>query len=361
MTFTSQLMYFSKLLDMSESETLEQGFNWKKELKEIFLISLIGIPSGIVGCPSCMDDVNEALASIGLSALLWVILWKGNSYTSDIVDRYYDWLEKPITRLVVGVLAHTIYTSLIVLLLIFVIENLFDINVGGIMGTIIRAVIVTLIVSLIMHSKSFLTSWREVAINSEKMKKEAMVAKYESLKNQVNPHFLFNSLNALTNLVYEDQDLAAKFIKKLSEVYRYVLESRDKELVKLEDELNFVKSYVFLQKIRHENGLEVSYHVENAQQLDIVPLALQMLLENAIKHNIVSEEEPLKVEIKVMDNQLVVSNNLQRKNISQIQHVGVGLENIKARYQFLTESPVTIEETKSTFTITLPLLNLSQA
>lgn len=343
---------------MNESG-VAKPWNWKKELKEVFLIALIGIPSGLLTCPSCMKNLDTALISISLSSFLWVILWKGNAYTSDFVDRFYDWLEKPVHRLVVGVIAHTVYTSLVVVSLIYFIEGVFNLEVGNTMNTIISSVFITLVISLIVHSKSFLTSWREVAINSEKMKKEAMVAKYESLKNQVNPHFLFNSLNALTNLVYENQDLAAKFIKKLSVVYRYVLESRDKELVPLSDELAFVKSYIFLQEIRHEDGLNISLPTENIEGSSIVPLALQMLLENAIKHNIVSAEEPLNIDIEIKDALLVVTNNLQKKKSYQVQHVGVGLENIKARYQFLTEVPVTVEETDNIFKVTLPLVNLN--
>lgn len=343
---------------MSQTEVATKSFNWKKELKEIGLISLIGIPSGLLSCTSCMNDINTAMMSVGLSSLLWVVLWKGNAYTSDVIDRFYDWLEKPIHRLIAGVLAHTAYTAIIAAIMIFAIESLFNVNMGNKLNTITSAIIVTLIVSLIMHSKSFLTSWKEVSINSEKMKKEAMIAKYESLKNQVNPHFLFNSLNALTNLVYEDQDLAAKFIKKLSEVYRYVLESRDKELVPLDDELKFVESYIFLQKIRHEEGLIVSYDLGNTKGVSIVPLAVQMLLENAIKHNVVSEEDPLHVTLKIGNDQLMISNNLQKKSTYQVQHVGVGLENIKARYQFLTDTPVTIVESTDAYTVTLPLLNL---
>lgn len=342
---------------MSQTKALPKS--WKKELKEIFLIALIGIPSGIIGCTSCLKRIDLALISIAVSSLMWIILWKGNAYTSDVVDRFYNWLDRPIQRLLVGVLAHTIYTSLAVTILIYSIEGLFDVSMGSKMSTIIISVFVTLIVSLILHSKSFLTSWREMAITSEKMKKEAISAKYESLKNQVNPHFLFNSLNALTTLVYEDQDLAAKFIKKLSEVYRYVLESREKELVSLEDELDFVKSYIFLQQIRHEEGLQVYYDIGEAKNLNIVPLGLQMLLENAIKHNIVSDEEPLIIQIKVSDEKLIIRNNLQKKSSIQVHKVGVGLENIKARYQFLTDVPVSIAETEDTFEVILPLLKLN--
>ncbi|MEL7002587.1 MAG: histidine kinase [Bacteroidota bacterium] len=342
---------------MNQAEAVSK--TWKQEIKEILLIALIGIPSGAISCPSCMKDIDLALISISISSVTWVMLWKGNAYVSGTVDRFYYWLEQPVQRLVVGVIAHTIYTTLAVVLLMYVLETFFGIEVGGRVGTALTAVMVTLVVALILHSKSFLTSWREMAINSEKMKKEAISAKYESLKNQVNPHFLFNSLNALTNLVYEDQDLAAKFIKKLSEVYRYVLESRDKELVSLEDELSFVRSYIFLQKIRHEEGLQVTYEIQNPSNFKIVPLGLQMLLENAIKHNVVSDDDPLIIEIKEVDGTLIISNNLQKKSSIQVQQVGVGLENIKARYQFLSDIPVSITETSDRFEVILPLLKLN--
>ena len=187
-----------------------------------------------------------------------------------------------------------------------------------------------------------------------------MATRYESLKNQVNPHFLFNSLNALTNLVYEDQDLAADFIRQLSKVYRYVLETRSKEVVSLETEMKFVESYLFLQHIRFDDKLRVEASVSGFENRLLPPLALQMLLENAIKHNTIAKDEPLTISIRVEEDMLVVKNNLQIKNIPTEESSGMGLANIKARYEFLSDKPVVVEKTESYFRVKLPLLSISE-
>jgi LytS/YehU family sensor histidine kinase len=171
----------------------------------------------------------------------------------------------------------------------------------------------------------------------------------------VSPHFLFNSLNALTNLVYEDQEKAVKFIKQLSEVYRYVLDTRDKEVVSLTEELKFLESYLFLQRIRFGNKLRVTIDLSGDPML--APLALQMLIENAIKHNIISEADPLNIRIFSEDGYLTVENNLQKKSVLGERSSGVGLDNIRKRYEFLTDREVKVLETPVSFVVKLPLLN----
>jgi LytS/YehU family sensor histidine kinase len=211
-----------------------------------------------------------------------------------------------------------------------------------------------------------LLSWRQAAINAEKLKTESIASRYESLKNQVNPHFLFNSLNALSNLVYEDQELAIKFIRKLSEVYRYVLDTRNQEVVKLSDELAFLDSYIFLQKIRYEDNLKININLPRHTEAMIPPLSLQMLVENAIKHNIVSEDEPLHIDLFMEDDDyIVVRNNLQKKNIGEVPpggaSPGIGLANIKSRYETLTQKAVEVGSTPHDFLVKIPVLKLITA
>lgn len=327
--------------------------NWKKELKETFLIALVGIPWGYLMCPGCGSHMPLAMI---ISGSIWVALWKGNEVVSFVIDLKYQWLKQPILRMIWGVVGHSIYTSIAILLIMRAYEYYLDINIGSLKQTIIIGIGVTIVMTLILQSREFLINWKKLAIDSERIKKEAAIAKYETLKNQVNPHFLFNSFNTLTNLVFEDQELAAKFIKKLSDVYRYVLEARDKELVALQDELEFVSDYVFLQKIRHENGLNYEVSGAASPHDQIPPMALQMLVENAIKHNVIAKDEPLSITINLTDEQIEVSNNLQVKNIIKEDSNGVGLSNIKARYEFLTETPVTVDKSNGQFTVTLPMI-----
>ncbi len=178
---------------------------------------------------------------------------------------------------------------------------------------------------------------------------------YESLRNQVNPHFLFNSLNALTNLVYEDQDKAARFIKQLSEVYRYVLETRNQEVVPLADELKFLESYLFLQRIRYGQKLQIEINLSGVNT-QVAPLAIQMLIENAIKHTVIAEQEPLHIRIFCEGQWIIVSNNLNPKNVLPEESAGVGLDNIRKRYAFLGQQGVIVEKKNNEFVVRLPFI-----
>jgi LytS/YehU family sensor histidine kinase len=235
-------------------------------------------------------------------------------------------------------------------------EMWFGFNFGtSFIYNIYGSVVITVSISFFIHAKHFLMHLRQATIEKAKFEKESITARYEALKNQVNPHFLFNSLNALTNLVYEDQDKAVKFIKQLSEVYRYVLDSRDKEVVTIREELNFLKSYLFLQQIRFGDKLKIEINISHEDRF-IAPLALQMLVENAIKHNVVSEDDPLSIAISEEGQFIVVENNIQKKKTSIEPSAGVGLENIQKRYALLTNTPVGIADSGNSFKVMLPLL-----
>ena len=159
----------------------------------------------------------------------------------------------------------------------------------------------------------------------------------------------------LTSLVETDQQKAVKYIRKLSEVYRYVLDSRQKEVVPLPEELHFLDSYIYLQKIRHGEAIQVQNDIPLDPNLMVVPLALQMLLENAMKHNVALEEEPLQIHLYLEDDYLVVQNNLQERRIWE-ESTGMGLSNIESRYSYLTNRKVQIHATAHDFIVKLPLL-----
>ncbi len=185
----------------------------------------------------------------------------------------------------------------------------------------------------------------------------------DSLRNQVNPHFLFNSLNTLVYLIPENPEKAVGFVRQLSKVYRYVLESREANLIPLAEELEFLQSYIFLQKERFGENFRVEMpQITNSPITNhqIVPLTLQMLFENAIKHNIISTEKPLTVEVFFEKGKLVVRNNLQPKN-QVSDSTGVGLENIRNRYRILSGKEVETIVSQQFFTVLLPnLTNLSK-
>ena len=271
-----------------------------------------------------------------------------------------SWTENPGKRFLFGLLSTLGYTLGSVYVLTTTFKWLTDFNVEFTRDVLYTTVPITFVISAFMHGKEFLENWRKAALDAEKLKKESAVARYESLKSQVNPHFLFNSLNALTNLVYEDQDKAAKFIKQLSEVYRYVLDTRETETVSIQEEIRFVKSYLFLQQIRFGDNLKVELNLDNASG-NVAPLALQLLLENAIKHNIISQENPLYVKMIVENGFVWVENKLQRKSAMGENSSGMGLGNIRSRYAFLSNKEVLVKEDVEKFSVGLPIIEVEES
>ncbi len=196
-------------------------------------------------------------------------------------------------------------------------------------------------------------------LEAQKFQTESIKSQFEVLKNQIDPHFLFNSLNTLASVIEENPQVAVHFAEKLSQVYRYILQNKDKELVRLDTELKFVESYIFLLKIRFEQNLIVNFEVkEEFYNTKIPPLSLQILVENAIKHNIISAGKPLTIEIFVNDlGFLAIKNNLQIKN--SVQHSNkIGLENVIKRYQYFTQEAVQIIKNAQLFEVQLPLIKL---
>ncbi len=221
----------------------------------------------------------------------------------------------------------------------------------------------TAIISPLFHASSFLQGWREAAVRVERLEKETAIARLDSLRRQVDPHFLFNSLNALTSLVEEkDPVRAVRFIRQLSQVYRYVLESESQELVPLAGEVDFAKSYLFLQETRLGAALVVEMNLDSADLTEffLPPLALQLLLENVIKHNIALQADPLhlRVHLDAAARTLTVRNPRHPRRLAPGEASGLGLKNLAARYAFLTDRPLSVRAEADEFIVTLPLLTL---
>lgn len=278
----------------------------------------------------------------------------------NILDRKLPWLHFPLKRLIVQTLV-TIGFSLTIIVITIVLNGLFSheqitsgyfLDRGYFMMKIAFSFI--FVGSLGSNAILFFKNWKEAAVQQEKLKRQQLALQYETLKGQVSPHFLFNNLNSLTSLISTNPDKAIDFVKKLSEVYRYVLDQKDQELVDLATELKFVESYVFLQKIRFESNLDVQIQV-NPQNFKVIPLSVQMLVENAIKHNEISNRKPLQIKIfSTDDNCLIVENQLQKKSGSEGS--GSGIQNIRERYEFFTNKKVVIFESLDRYLISIPLL-----
>ncbi|MBN2773636.1 MAG: histidine kinase [Prolixibacteraceae bacterium] len=284
---------------------------------------------------------------------------------SDFIEKKIEirlrWLEKPVKRFFVTIAFKTGFAFVLVLLIHYFFffrirgENLTDIYEKT-LNAFFYAVFFVGLSIFTSNTIVFLKNWKQAAVNEEKLKREILNVEFEALKNQVNPHFLFNNLTALSSLLYKDQDKAVRFINQLSEIYRYVLEYGKNEVVSLETEKKLLNNFIYLYGIRYENGLKININIPEERNKFIVPMSLQILLENAIKHNTLSEEQPLEIKITLEDNYISVWNNFQPK--TSVQHSGkLGLNNIKSRYRYLTNKEVIIEKTNEHFKVKVPVLN----
>ena len=216
-----------------------------------------------------------------------------------------------------------------------------------------------LLISAFLHARGFMVAMKQNAkkeVVEQKLIAKSANAQFESLKNQLDPHFLFNSLNVLDSLIEENPKQAQQFTNAMSKIYRYVLEQKDKELVSVEEEIDFAKTYCELLKTRFEDAVTFEFNIdENTKKSFVVPLSLQLLLENAIKHNFATSAKPLHIKIFTENGNLIIENNLQTRELPN-KSTGVGLANIVSRYNLLTDRNVFVEKSEDFFRVKLPIL-----
>ncbi|CAM4121502.1 2TM domain-containing protein [Flavobacterium antarcticum] len=305
---------------------------------------------------------HSLFVEIAYYCLYGVVLTFVNSAFFDYINHQVVWKKYSKYRLLLGVTGSVsvtmLGTFLIRMFIKTVIEhkNLTDFLVNEKFRYYIVSLLVTMVVSLFFHTIYFYKKSQDKKVKEQKIIAGTASAQFESLKNQIDPHFLFNSLNVLSSLIEENPENAQRFTTSLSKIYRYVLEQKDKDLVPVSEELAFAKTYMNLLKMRFENSLfyELPEEVPNPDA-KVVPLSLQLLLENTVKHNVVSEQKPLYIRIKIVDNNLIIENDLQKKEVLQDRR-GVGLQNIINRYAILTQRKVRIEESAAVFSVSIPIL-----
>lgn len=296
----------------------------------------------------------------GLILLLVFLIWEGNRFLAKMLRKI------PSRRTYAPLIRHFASSVLVILLL----SGLMTLSIHSLLQFDASWIAFKLLlgfnfrVNLFLHSINAIIFYhnqlREVQLQSERFKKESAEAKFVSLRNQVNPHFLFNSLNVLSNLVYKDADTSNQFIEQLSEVYRYLLKNQEKKLVRLQEELAFIESYIFLIKIRFQENLIIEQKFESEALQDYVaPSSLQLLIENAIKHNEVSRKQPLTIRIYNEEGYVVVENNIQLK-AQKSEGNQVGLENIRSRYEFLGQEDPVIVRQNGSFMVKIPLIKVEE-
>lgn len=338
-----------------------------KSVKNIIIAFIIGSVVYVIGnlLSGGFDykTVNDFFIDFGFYQLYAFLLGYSNMAFFGYMERRTWQKGETIKRVLIGIAGSTILTLIgLFLLRAFTSVFLNDVSIdkfiqnetwnqGYVFGLWITLSIVT-----VFHVIYFYNRYQKNKIKEQKVIAGAASAKFDALKNQLDPHFLFNSLNVLTSLIEENPKNAQKFTTSLSKVYRYVLEQKNKDLITVDEELNFARTYMSLLKMRFEDSIifEIPEQATNPES-KVVPLSLQLLLENAVKHNMVTSSKPLHIKIYEKGGMLIVENNLQPKQIVK-KSSGVGLENIKQRYQLLSNKTVSINQSTSSFAVAIPML-----
>jgi two-component system LytT family sensor kinase len=338
------------------------GFNDKKlMLIAIPVLSFI-VPVVFFGCRFNRKPYlawDNFLTTFFITLVLWkanrhLLIWCRTKYPlfADVKKR----LLLQMSVMLIGTVIGNNILHLILNATVFKSEshNIFDSTVF--INSNAAAIFCVLIIIGIYESIYFINALKESVQEKEALKRESLNAQLETLRTQVNPHFLFNNLNTLASLIPENPTHAVDFVQQLSKVYRYVLEVKDEKSIPLQDELDVVKAYTFLLQTRFGKNLEVNIDIPKEKlQSKIVPLSLQMLMENAIKHNIVSADKPLTINIFSNNGHIVVDNTLQMKK-QLFESTGIGLDNIRNRCKFLGTKQMTVTETETNFTVSIPLI-----
>ncbi len=336
--------------------------------KPIITLTWITLGSSIFFFTFFSDE--KTLESFGynlvISAMYAFGLGLSNGFLNDFLNKKLSWTEQTRLRTILGIVLTVIvnfivvygcnYINFVIIQKVSTPDEFFS---GKYNFTNWFMVNFALMISAFLHAKGFMEELKKNTkkeVVEQKLIAKSANAQFESLKNQLDPHFLFNSLNVLTALIDENPEQAQKFTTSMSKIYRYVLEQKDKEMVKVEDEIEFAKIYCNLLKTRFEDSVDFTFDINNDDlQKFVVPLSLQLLLENCIKHNFATSSKPLNIRIFTEGKFLCIENNLQvREQLKE--SAGIGLANIVQRYALLTNDNVFIEKTEQTFKVKIPIL-----
>ncbi len=298
------------------------------------------------------------------SFMICITQWTGALLINRLLDYKLKWIERPVLRSILGIftlVSYSVIAFMIVKYLMFYLKyrTIPSESWEFTSTSSLYTIIISFNISLIFTAIGFFKAWKKAVAKAEELNVEMMAYRYEALRNQINPHFLFNSFNVLSDLVYADQSMAVKFINQLSDLFRYVLDSRDKELVSLKDELEFMNSYIYLLKTRFEDKLVLEIEIEAASDELIVPMTLQLLVENAVKHNEVSEAFPLHIHIRRNETYLEVENTLRLKKVGE-DSKNTGLKNIIQQFSYFTERPIEVIDSDGKFLVRVPILKSSE-
>ena len=298
-----------------------------------------------------------------MSILITILIWEGNLRLDHFLNLKLEWQKVPKKRFVIQFSLALTYSFLIIYLSMYTFNSFVckipDARQSMFLTTSITVgLLITIIILSIEIGFQFFKQWKKSLIEIEEYKTESVSAQLQNLKSQLNPHFLFNNLSVLSSLVYSNQDKAVEFINQLSKVYRYILDNNNTELISLKEELKFMESYFFLLKIRFGENIIFDIQLKDEDlSFKIPPLSLQILLENAIKHNEISSNSPLKISLSIKNELLQICNNIRLRPIYEPSSK-MGIKNIESRYLFFTDQKIEIIDDNDFFCVKLPLLTV---
>ena len=282
-----------------------------------------------------------------------------------LVRRRYPTLEQAGRRILIKILIIIGSAPILKGLFSFVAQailqlcGILDHQLPGHIQALVSIYLPSFLIVSVYEAIYYFIQYKQAIIDRERLETQHVQTELNNLRNQINPHFLFNSLNTLMNLIPTNQEAAMSFLSKLSKFYRYTVNTNDEKLIPLSKEIEYARLYIDLLKERFRDALDVNIDLDDHDDQLILPLSLQLLIENAVKHNVVSKDAPLRVDITFdkSTGELVVSNNVQKK-ISSTTSTGMGLENIKKRFQFFTTRPIKIIQDIERFQVCLPTITL---
>ena len=290
--------------------------------------------------------------------LINLLLLQAHILKSKYLSKRYSWVDSLQSRFIAELILTSCFTFLIVtsgMLTLYEVIWQFEISAPIIIEYNIFALAFSLFLGFSINAEDIVTKWKTSILEKEKLEKETIKANLKAIQANISPHFLFNNFNALHALIDEDTEQAQLYLTKLSDVYRFILNRRNEELISLDEEIAFIKDYLFLLSIRFGNQVKYTLNVSDCNGAMIPPVTLQILVENAIKHNEASLENPLLISLNKEREYLSISNNIQPR-LGTPDGTGFGLHNIKERYAYLSDSSVLIEKTDDRFTVKIPLL-----
>jgi len=336
-----------------------------KSMKDKWLL-ILGIPFVGFVMPLIFNGFSidflfsEGYWNLIMSTSTTVAIWLGIRKIVIVLWNKYPWEKSPFKHLILEIVLVFSYTMFIGFLsyLVYRYSNLLEFDPHtDIIVSISITLLITFFITSLHEAWFFYNQWNISLVKAQMLEKENVISQYETLKTQINPHFLFNTLNTLTILIEENPKVAVRYVDKTSDFLRSILGMKDREVISLQEEIQIIETFYFLQKERFGNNLKLEINLsDESLKMKIPPLALQMLVENAIKHNVITADKPLMIQVSLCkNNRVCVSNNLQPKE-NKGKSSGLGLQNIRNRYSFLTDKVITINETQNRFEVVLALL-----